>query len=324
MRAFTPGLPALLLLVVACGSTEESSSPAAPGDETERRYREVLSPGALDRATLRELLASEEPLLRNAAARALCDRGEKDAAAALVANLHRDRRTYVTVDAIHHLEAIFGTDLGYEPNLGYRHQTEKQAEWRDFLGLPPAEEPEPQAAEPDPDLQTLADAPPEDPGVAHAMLVRAWRRLGELAPDRHPAVVARVEKGFEILARRRPDLAALWNNHGLSALNNGHPEAARASYRRALALEPDDAGLRNDMGILLEGLGRLEEAERSYRRATELRPDDDVPWANLGDVLRKRGRPGEAIAAYREAERLAPEKWYYHRVWIRRLEGALR
>ena len=58
-----------------------------------------------------------------------------------------------------------------------------------------------------------------------------------------------------------------------------------------------------------------------YREASRLAPESDIWRANLADVYAALGRTDEAIAAYREAERLAPEKWYYHRLWIRRLRS---
>jgi tetratricopeptide (TPR) repeat protein len=307
------------------------------GGDAEARYHATLALGRHDsrvvKARLQALLEHEDVLTQNAAARALVALGEEDAAGTLIANLHRDRRTYMVTDAIHHLAALYGTDRGYEPNLGYRHQTEAQARWAAwFEARGHVLVPEP--AHPDaasfaalhealaPRVAACVAEPAGDDPDAWVRAAALWKDLGELGPSREPAHVALVAEGFGALAERWPDQAPLWNNHALASLSDGRYENAERAYRKALALLPEDAYLHNDFGILLEGLGRLAEAEALYREAIRLDPQDDVWRTNLGDVLRQQGRTAEAIAAYREAERLAPEKWYYHRLWIGRLRGA--
>jgi tetratricopeptide (TPR) repeat protein len=339
---------ALALLLAACAgdrAREEREDPEKPEDPeaapelpapeyadpgVEARYQMALDLAGKDspesRTKLHELLLSSDPLLRNAAARALCDLGEEGAAAeALVRNLDRDARTFVCADAIWHLEQAFGTTRGYDPNLGYRHQTERQAEWWAWLEREP-----PAPAEPDP----LAEARRESirasvryfeeasrvQGWKHRdeTLRSTWEKLAEIAESRELEDVALRAESFGVLAGLVPENADLWNNHALASLQNGDFEAAERSYRKALELAPEDPQLHNDLGILLEGLGRLDEAEQAYREACRRKPKDDVAWANLGDVLRKLGRKDEALAAYGEAEKLAPAKWYYHRLWMGR------
>jgi len=307
--------------------------------DAEARYHAALALRRHDsqvvKTRLRELLAHEEVLTQNAAARSLVALGEEDAAATLVANLHRDRRTFMVTDAIYHLECLYGTDRGYDPNKGYRHQTQGQARWQAWLASrgidvrpePPHPEAEALGAAYEalaPRVEAYAARPPGDDADAWVKAAALWKDLGTLAPSREPDHVALVARGFGVLAERWPDQAPLWNNHALASLNDGRYEDAERAYRRALALLPDDAFLHNDTGILLECLGRFGEAEAMYRRAIELEPTDDVWRANLGDVLRAQRRVAEAIAAYREAERLAPEKWYYHRLWLGRLETPAR
>ena len=45
------------------------------------------------------------------------------------------------------------------------------------------------------------------------------------------------------------------------------------------------------------------------------------PWLR-GNPSFDESRFDEAIAGYRQAEKLAPKKWYYHRLWIKRLVPA--
>lgn len=347
-RVILLGLASLLALA-GCASPRSRPRPEAPrplgyapwlrtieSGDAEARYHATLALGRHDsrivRRRLHELLEHEDVLTQNAAARALVVLGEEDAACTLIANLDRDRRTYMVTDAIHHLQALYGTTRGYEPNLGYAHQTVAKHRWWLWMfcrgRICDPEPVHPDAARYDALYRQLAprvaayaeEAAGDDPD-AWVRATALWKDLGALAPSRGLVHVALVADGFGALARRWPDQASLWSNHALASLNAGRYEVAERAYRKALALLPDDAGLHNDFGILLEGLGRLAEAEVAYRRAVELAPDDDVARTNLGDVLRKAGRSQEAIAAYREAERLAPEKWYYHRLWIDRLEG---
>ena len=340
-------LPSLFALL-ACAGHRPCPTPQPParlgyvpllalvdGGDAEARYHASLALGRHDsrvvKARLRALLEHQDVLTQNAAARALVALGEEDAAGTLIANLHRDRRTYMVTDAIHHLAALYGTNRGYEPNLGYRHQTEAQARWAAWFEARghavPSEPPLPDAEAFEaayrqllPRVAACAAEPAGDDPDAWVRAAALWKDLGALGPSRDPTHVALVAGGFGALAERWPDQAPLWNNHALASLNDGRYEDAERAYRKALALLPEDAYLHNDFGILLEGLGRLAEAEAQYREAIRLDPQDDVWRTNLGDVLREQGRAVEAIAAYREAERVAPGKWYYHRLWIERLE----
>jgi len=327
-------LPVFVLFVAACASAPRD--PFADMTEEERYYAVLHladQPGAATIAELRRHVESQEPMTRNAAARALCELGERDAAATLIENLDRDQRTFVTMDAIWHLRALFGSDLGYDPDRGYKNQTERQQAWRAWFARQPFGRPlAPPARVEKPETVALRQE-------LHARLA-AWKRkapdpvpdfqtsygrAGELfAASRAPDDMALLEAYVGALCRFHPETSRAFNGHALTALNNGDYETAERSYRRALELAPDSSQLWNDIGILLEGLGRLEEALAAYDRACELSPGDDVCWSNRGDVLRKLDRTDEAIAAYRGAEEIAPEKWCYHRLWIGRLQGLRR
>lgn len=329
------------LALAGCAARPRPSAPGyAPllatigGDDAEARTRATLDLRRHDsdvvRARLRTLLTDDDVMVQNAAARALVALGEEDAAAVLIANLDRDRRTYMVTDALHHLRALYGTDRGYDPNRGYVDQTEAQERWwawwtsRGFARLPAPEVPGAAGfaalhEQLVPRVEAYLAPPTGADPDAWARTAALWRDLADLAPSREPAHVRLVARAFGAMAERWPAVGDLWNNFALASLNAGAFEDAERAYREALALEPEEAFLHNDLGILLEGLGRLAEAEAAYRDAIRLDPEDDVARSNLGDVLAAEGRRTEAVAAYREAERLAPEKWYYHRLWIARL-----
>jgi tetratricopeptide (TPR) repeat protein len=325
-----------VLLVAACSgerhwTLEETRVRIAEGDEEQRYFATLNLPrfGEAARPELERLLRSDEPMTRNAAARALCDIGVPRAARTLIDNLHPERRTFVATDAVYHLRAVFGTGLGYEPNLGYRHQADKQAEWWTWWAAQPFGEP---VVRDDPDaerralrraawhdrIQAFQATRFESPEAERRAIRELWQALAERR-SRSPDDVADEEYAFALFVERWPENPDLWNNYALAALNNGDYETAERAYLRALALRPRDASLHNDIGILREGLGRLGEAEAHYREACRLDPKNDVAAANLADVLRERGFPDKAIRQYRVAERLAPDKWPYHRLWLRRL-----
>jgi len=304
----------LVLLAAAC-STPQGREGKLRDLADEQRYDAVLE--ERDPRVLRRAVYGADPLTRNAIARAFLEQGDLGAAWMLIDQLHRDQRTFVCTDAIYHLRAIFGDDKGYNPNLGYRHQTEKQQEWWDWFATRPYGVPAP---EPQRDLESDLE-PWRRTDWTHEEILARWEELAELAAKREPGAVHHVRVAFEGFAAAWPEHPDLWNNLALAALNDGDYELSERAYRRALRLKPNDANLRNDLGILLEGLGRLEEALLQYREACRLAPESDIWRANLADVYAALGRTDEAIAAYREAERLAPEKWYYHRLWIRRLES---
>jgi tetratricopeptide (TPR) repeat protein len=304
----------VFLLVAACSTPQGRTQDLRELTE-EKRYAAVLK--ERDSRVLRRAVYDADPLTRNAIARAFCEQGDLGSAWMLIDQLHRDQRTFVCTDAIHHLRAIFGHDKGYNPNRGYRHQTEKRKEWWDWFASQPfgAPGPEPEPAE------TVNLEPWRRTDWTHEEILARWEELAPLAKSRRPEHVHLMRIAFEGFAMSWPEHPDLWNNLGLAALNDGDYELAERAYRRALRLRPRDFNLRNDIGILLEGLGRREEAMLQYKEAARLAPDDDICRANLADVLAALGRTDEALAAYREAERLAPEKWYYHRLWIRRLES---
>jgi len=306
--------PGFVLLMAAC-STPQGRAQELRDLPDEPRYWAILK--ERDPRVLRRAVYDADPLTRNAIARAFVEQGDLGSAWMLIDQLHRDQRTFVCTDAIYHLRAIFLDDKGYNPNRGYRHQTEKQQAWWDWFAKQPFGVPAP---EPDPAVETDLE-PWHRTDWTHEEILARWEELAPLAGSRKPGHVHLVRVAFEGFAAAWPEHPDLWNNLALAALNDGEYELSERAYRRALGLNPDDANLRNDLGILLEGLGRLEEALLQYREASRLAPESDIWRANLADVYAALGRTDEAIAAYREAERLAPEKWYYHRLWIRRLRS---
>ena len=87
----------------------------------------------------------------------------------------------------------------------------------------------------------------------------------------------------------------------------GHPEEARAHYRRALEEKPDYAEAWSNLGILDMDDGNEEAAERAFVRAVELAPDVTTTLANLAVYYEKKGRVAEAARLYERVLSLDPE-----------------
>ncbi|NYZ63562.1 tetratricopeptide repeat protein [Luteimonas deserti] len=77
--------------------------------------------------------------------------------------------------------------------------------------------------------------------------------------------------------------------------------SARASFRRALALEPDLAEAWRGLGQVLHQEGAVEEAIDATRQAAALDPPHAPTWMFLGVVLREAGRLDDSLACLRRA-----------------------
>jgi tetratricopeptide (TPR) repeat protein len=90
-------------------------------------------------------------------------------------------------------------------------------------------------------------------------------------------------------------------------LEQGAPEQARESYRRALELDPGHVDARINLGRLLHESREWEAALKHYRMALADRGDDSTALFNLAVVLEDLGRRRDAIDAYRATVDADPE-----------------
>lgn len=140
----------------------------------------------------------------------------------------------------------------------------------------------------------------------------------------------------------RPDVSAgiSFLNAGRAFENEGKPDEAIASYRRAVELEPrladahyllgnallnkellveaiasfsaalgilpEHPDIINGLGVALHRMRRLEQAAVCYRKAISLKPECPDFHANLGLTLQNLGLKAEAVASYQQAIRLKP------------------
>lgn len=104
-----------------------------------------------------------------------------------------------------------------------------------------------------------------------------------------------------------PDLAGVHYNLGNVLQEQGRPEEAVASYRRALEIQPHSVEISGNLAGALNDLGRLDEAAAVYRGALAIRPGDALLHFNLGNVLSELGDVNEALVSYRKAVALNPD-----------------
>lgn len=87
----------------------------------------------------------------------------------------------------------------------------------------------------------------------------------------------------------------------------GRYEAARVDAERYLAERSEDAHAHFVFGFVHDRSGRPEAAAASYRRAIEIDPGAHAPLNNLADLLGREGRLDEALEAAQQAYRLSDE-----------------
>lgn len=105
-----------------------------------------------------------------------------------------------------------------------------------------------------------------------------------------------------------PDLPDSWFNLAMLERAAGDPNAALASYDRALALGitgPAEVHVRR-AAILSDDLGQPEAARAALGEALAIDPDDIAALLNLGNLDEDVGDRPAALTAYRRALRVAP------------------
>ncbi|WP_084536470.1 tetratricopeptide repeat protein [Azospirillum halopraeferens] len=137
--------------------------------------------------------------------------------------------------------------------------------------------------------------------------VAGFRRALALAPG-HGGALDGLFAALDALGRPgTPEEAVARSNLGEALRRRGHPEAAEAAHRAALAWLPGFGGVWFNWGVFLQAHGRTAEAADAYAEAARLMPAFAPAHSNLGALRRALGRLAEAEAALRTAVRLAPD-----------------
>lgn len=105
----------------------------------------------------------------------------------------------------------------------------------------------------------------------------------------------------------RPNYALALSNLGNASAALGRYQEARESYDRALAIDRNLAEAHNGRGSALCRLRNYDEALASLNRALAIRPDDAAALANRAVALRELQRFDEAMADCNRAIALAPD-----------------
>ncbi|MEM7223439.1 MAG: tetratricopeptide repeat protein [Pseudomonadota bacterium] len=85
------------------------------------------------------------------------------------------------------------------------------------------------------------------------------------------------------------------------------PEAARASFERAVRLKPDFVEAQFNLALTLEALGLPQEAEQAYLRVADRAPGLFQAQVNLGNLYQKLYRYEAAVEAYGRALAIKPD-----------------
>lgn len=167
---------------------------------------------------------------------------------------------------------------------------------------------------------------------AHADAVRHLERALAIAPQaaaiHYPLSLAYRElgntsKADEHLKRRQegsvpfpdpllqavtepPDSPAVYERHGIRALDAGDWAGAAEQFRKGLALAPHDPSLGQRLGTALFMMGDATGARRELRRVVAESPGFARAHYSLGLLLESDGRMGEAVERFQEAVRLEP------------------
>ncbi|MGH9315076.1 MAG: tetratricopeptide repeat protein [Vicinamibacterales bacterium] len=88
--------------------------------------------------------------------------------------------------------------------------------------------------------------------------------------------------------------------------DDGHFDAARDRYMRAIAASPESAFLYRELAVVEQRAGRVDTALEAARRAAELDRADPRPLLTIGEVHEARNEFEEAARAYEQAAAIEP------------------
>ena len=152
-------------------------------------------------------------------------------------------------------------------------------------------------------------------GVVLAVACLAWEAAGMTFQEALELAFTKYREGnlqeayalTEIITSQSPNYAEAHNFMGVLEHGAGDPEAAIASYDRAIALSPNDTEFLNNKGFAVKALGRWPEAEAIFREVLKRDPDHAYAWNGLGLSYHYTGREKESLEAYDRALALRPE-----------------
>ena len=109
------------------------------------------------------------------------------------------------------------------------------------------------------------------------------------------------EKQLAEILRNNPNDPNSLRLSGVSAIEQGKPEAALIPLKKAVKIAPDFAKAHEDLATAWFLLGDLKESEKYLKKTIRLDPKLFSAWKSLGDILSDQGKEEQASKAYRKA-----------------------
>lgn len=143
-----------------------------------------------------------------------------------------------------------------------------------------------EAAKPPADFSTVVENAgtrtfPEKPTVAKRQTEEEeWFAKGYQA-----SLAARYDEAIEYYKKalgKKPDFAAAHANLGVTYMDMGKLNEARASLMKALTLDPENAGTHYNLGLVNNKMGKMDEAIAAYEKSIALNPKFARSYQNLG------------------------------------------
>jgi tetratricopeptide (TPR) repeat protein len=144
----------------------------------------------------------------------------------------------------------------------------------------------------------------------HMQMGTVWRDLAREESDAEKReMLVRLALGcyrrsLEIL----PSFPEAQEQTGLAWYMLGQREIAMFYYEMVIRKNPMKAELWNNIGSVWVDRGDLDQALKSFRKATEINPGYADGWQNTGSVLGRMGHYNEAIPCFLKSIELAPDK----------------
>jgi len=146
-----------------------------------------------------------------------------------------------------------------------------------------------------------------------------WRKAqDQLLGGQHGPALA----GYQVLARRYPNIAELWFELGNAASGELDFALANRAYRRARELAPRNASLLGLIGKQYQSLRQLDDARACYERSLAVDPDSVDARINLAVWFEKERRMDEAWQCVQDCLAKFPrddQARYFHAFLLHRM-----
>jgi tetratricopeptide (TPR) repeat protein len=161
-------------------------------------------------------------------------------------------------------------------------------------------------------LRRAVDINP-DVAVIRNFLVRAYRRLGDMAQAKEEAMLARELTGRMTLydpviqEMRAEDISSIAQLEQAIELDEaGDYEQSEVIYRRLVEIRPEDPNIRERTATALALQGKSQEAKEHYLKALEIKPEYPAALFGLGNILGLEKNYDEAAKMFRKALEINP------------------